>query len=85
MILVDPSQLNLGDIEDIEDTVGMPISQVFESFGDGTWTARMFASLAWVTERKNTPEFTLDDARQLKLDDITFPTGTTDIPLVEAE
>lgn len=70
MISIDPSELTLGDIADLEEHVGIPGSEIFVKLSAGDWSAKMFEGMAWVAGRRDNPEFTLEAARKLRMSEI---------------
>jgi hypothetical protein len=58
--------LTLGELEELESTVGLPISKM----GDGS--AKSIVALIWITERRDNPDFTLEDARKIRIGDVQF-------------
>lgn len=59
--------LMLGDIEDFEAASGVPVSALSDG---GTLPFRAVVALVWVIHRQGRPDFTLDDARRLRMRDL---------------
>lgn len=59
--------LTLGDIEDFEAASGVPMSTLKDG---GTLPFRAVVALVWVIRRQDQPDFTLDDARRLRMADL---------------
>lgn len=66
--------LTLADLEDIEDYARMPFTGL-EVDGDGNASlpARMLTALVWVTQRHENPDFTVEDARRVRVSEIEVP------------
>lgn len=62
-LVVDPDDLTLGEIEDIEKAAGQPFAKMME----GGFTASALVAVVYVVMRRDDPSFTIDDARRLKL------------------
>ena len=57
--------ITLGEMIDIEDELGKPLSVVFEE-----GQAKASAVVAWILKRRDDPTFTLADARRLTIGDL---------------
>ena len=64
-VLINPDDLDLGEMEEVERLAEMPISEVLE----GTH-ARGMTALVCVWMQRTVPEFSMADARKLKPADI---------------
>lgn len=64
----DFDELTVGDIEDFEDACGIPIFEVKQ----GSVPTKALAPLIWISERRNNPAFTLDDARKVRVSDLEY-------------
>jgi len=62
LILVDPDDLTLGEVEDFEQASGTSIANVLA----GEVSARALIALVWVMKRRDNPAFTMDDARKIR-------------------
>lgn len=82
-IRVNPSDLTLGDMADLEEHVGIPGSEIFSQLSEGDWSAKMFEGLVLVTARRDNPDFTIEDARNVRLADLEMVADED--PLGEAE
>lgn len=68
-IAIDLELLTLGDIEEIEDAIGVEtLREVFK----GNVSAKAMVHLAHIMKRKSDPGFTLDQARRLPLTAFTL-------------
>ena len=77
---IDLDALTLGDIENLEEACGRPAGQVIADFEKGNIVAKDLTALVWVFKSRTDPEFTLDDARNIKLSEM----GTFDNPPEDA-
>lgn len=59
-------KLTLGDLETLEEQVCRPFSEIIENP-----TAKALVVLAWIVHRKEDAAFTIDDARDLGIDEMT--------------
>ena len=83
-IRVNPSDLTLGDIADLEEHVGIPGSEIFTRLASGDWSAPMFEAMVWITARRDNPDFKLEDAKKVLLSDVEIEGDDAD-PLAEPE
>lgn len=74
---IDLTELTLGDMEEVESIIEAPWSEVFTTDGRVSGT-RAFIALAYVFKRKTEPDFTLEDARAIKLDDLNLGSEAPD-------
>lgn len=58
-VRIDQATLTFAELADIEETLGVSLSGLFESS-----QAKGMAALVWITVRRNDPAFTYDDALQ---------------------
>lgn len=63
----DLDKVTVGDIVDIEETVGMPWDDIVDMDVPPT---KVVLAMLWVVRRRADPTFTLDDARQLPLSEV---------------
>lgn len=74
--LVDPVELDLGDLDDFEEVAGVALLEVYEkirvSGGVAELRVKSLIALVWVCARRVDPTFTLEQARRVKPDDIVF-------------
>jgi hypothetical protein len=82
-IQVNPSDLTLGDIADLEEHAGVPGSALFTKLASGDWSAKMFEGMVWITVRRDNPDYTVEDAKKVLLSDIEM--FSDEDPLEEAE
>jgi len=66
-IVLDVDQLTIGDVEDIEEICG----KSFEELNFDKPSARLLKAIVYVNGRKTNPNFTLEDARQVHLNEVT--------------
>jgi hypothetical protein len=66
---VDFNSITLGEIEEIEDYAGLPVSMIGDTGTAGT--AKLRTALAWVVKRRENPAFTIADARNLSAAQLT--------------
>lgn len=73
-ITLDVNALTFGDLEDYETTTGSGLMEQFGKIGpDGDLSAiraKDLVALIWVCGRQTDPEFTLDDARKVRIDEL---------------
>ena len=70
--------LTLGEIEEFETAMGTTMAAV-----DLT-SAKALVHLVYLVMRRENPEYTMDDARQIKLVEVMRPTEGGDAPLAES-
>lgn len=73
-LTIDIEGLTLGEIEEFEEASGSSISAVAK--GEGT--AKAIVALVWVVKKRENPEFTMDDARAMKLSDVDLDENPTE-------
>lgn len=61
---IDPNTLTLGELEEIEEISGRPVSL---ELGRGTPSIRTLIGIVYVMKRRSDPSYTLDDARALQI------------------
>ena len=81
----DPDSLTVGELEDFAEVAGMEFSEAsyvveVEDGKGGTTTARRMkakglVALVYVLQRRTNPDFTLEDARKVKMADFNVPTS----------
>lgn len=64
-LIIDPSSLTYGEMEDWEEASGQTISDL----ASNNLTARGMRALVWIIKRRTDPNFSLEDARNLKMAD----------------
>ena len=68
-LTIDPDELTIADVADIEDAVGRPINELFT--GDSSAPqGRALQALVWISMRRDNPSFTFEDAGKVKFTDI---------------
>lgn len=79
-IKLDPEALTFGDMEDFEEVSGSPLMEAFANVGKSgemaTLKAKDLVALVWICGRAEDPEFTLDQARRVRMSDIEVEVGT---------
>jgi hypothetical protein len=68
----DPNSLTLGEMETIEEITGRPIGLLLASLGAGELSSKAMVAFIVVTQRRTNPDFTVDEAKALKLSDLQF-------------
>ena len=63
-IVVDIEDLRTGEIEEIEDYLGMAFDDIF---ADGNPRGKALRTIAWIFKRRENPDFTLEEAGNLVL------------------
>lgn len=76
-INIDPDKLTIGDLEDFEEEVGESFQQAFAGGPSGVSTKALKA-IVWIVSRQGNPDFTLDDARNVRIADFSFAEPVTD-------
>jgi len=69
-IALDVNDLTLGELEELEEATGVKLADL------GNGSVKSTIALIWISERRRHPEFTLDDARQLKVTELEFANPT---------
>lgn len=79
-IKIDPEDLTFGDMEDFEAVAEMPIFEAFQALEENRLPMKGFIGLVWVCHRRSDPDFTLEDARKVRLREVEFegPEGQPD-------
>ena len=72
-LTINIDDLTVGDIEDFEAACGLDFFSLVKAGGKLDIPIRALAPLIWITERKSNPEFTLADARSVKMTEIEAP------------
>jgi hypothetical protein len=66
-LTIDVNDLTLGEVEFFETESGLS----FDELAAGRTNTRAIIALVTITERRRNPDYTADDARKVKLGDIT--------------
>lgn len=69
-LTLDFDELTVGDIEDFEAACQSDIFTMVKADGTLDVPLRAIAPLIWITERQRNPDYTLEDARRVKLSEI---------------
>ena len=68
--------ITVGDMEDLEDITGMPFGNLLdllakaESGGTMSIPIKVLKALVFIVYRQDNPEFTIDDARKVKVTEL---------------
>jgi len=73
-ITINPDELTIADVADIEDAVGRPIGELFTGKTDSP-QGRALQALVWISMRRNDPSFTFEDAGKVKFTEINQDTS----------
>lgn len=60
--------LTLGDVEEVEKYAGQPLASLADA---GANKGRLMTALAYVIKRKDDPKFSMEQAKQLPMSEIT--------------
>jgi len=77
-IRIDIGDLTLGELEEFEDIAGMPAA----ALTNGTPPAKAITALVYLSQKRENPAYTLDDARKERVTSLKFggdepdPTGS---------
>lgn len=75
---MDMSKLTLGEIAQIEDISGLPVSALAD---DDKPKAKSLIALAYVMTKRTNPQFTINEAEALTMEDLqAFMAGGDDTP-----
>lgn len=66
----DMDALTLGDLEDFEDIAGRGLVEAMQDYQNGKVSMKELTGLVWICTRVENPEFTLAEARKVKLSDL---------------
>lgn len=67
---LDPDDLELGEMEELEELMGKNIQEVFRELSGGA-SAKLMRGVAFILGRRADPDYTMDDARKVKLGQIS--------------
>lgn len=73
-ISMDPNDWEIGEIIDWEEATGVPISE----FRAGGLSGKALQVTVWIALRRENPDFTLEEARKLKLRELEFASPPVD-------
>lgn len=73
-LTVNIDDLTLGELEDFEEAAGISVADI-QARG-GSMPVRAVSALVWVTKRRDDKDFTLDQARKIKLSEVEFTNPT---------
>lgn len=78
-INLNPNDLTFGDLEDFETLTGQALMDTFDKVSDGGdlkgLSAKAVIGLLWICGRQQNPDFTLDDAKKVKLTELEVEVG----------
>ena len=77
-ISLDMDALTLGDLEDFEGIAGRGITEALADYQAGKASMKEVIGLVWICQRAESPEFTLDDARKVKLTELEVEVASPD-------
>lgn len=72
-LVLDPSTMTVGDLEDFEDTVGTPLLEVFTRLQVSGLTALPLVELKgliWIIRRQDDPAYTFGQTRDIKVPEV---------------
>lgn len=73
-IKIDFSAFSLGEIEEFEGAGGITFEKAVESADTNKMLpTKALIAAVWITQRRDDPNYTLDDARSVKLTDFSEP------------
>ena len=72
---IDINDLTIAEVGEIEDLTGMPLDALGQ---DDKPKGRMLQALAYITKKKENPEFTFEDAGKLKITTASSKPDPTD-------
>ena len=79
---IDPDVLTLGDLEDFESAAGVDLlatlGRIDAASGMAGLGIKTVVALVWICMRSDQPDFTLDDARKVRLAEIEVEVGEPD-------
>lgn len=68
--------LTIGDLEDFEEIVGASIDDAFQ---DGkSVSTKTLKAVVFITKRRDNPDFTLEDARKVKVSELVLEPSKAD-------
>lgn len=78
-ITLDPNQLDFGDLEDFEEFTGQGLMETFDKIGASgdvkDLKVKTVVGLLWICGRQENPNFSLTDARRVKLTELEIDVG----------
>lgn len=72
---INPDDLTLGEVDDLEGAAGASVAEIF---GPAGMRAKHLIAVVWVLGRRDNPEFSLDDARAVKVGELVVEGGEAD-------
>lgn len=65
-VLFDLNELTIGDLEDLEDIVGVPFDQINMERP----SMKVAKAMIYIVKRRTDPDFTLEDARDIRVSEL---------------
>lgn len=69
---INVNDLTLAEVAELEDVIGKPMETIFQT---DTPRGRTLQALVWIATRRTDPEFTFEDAGNVKVADLTISDG----------
>lgn len=83
-LTLNPDALTFGDMEDFESYTGQPLMDTFSKIGnDGSLTglgAKAVVGIVWICGRVSNPDFTVEEARKVRMTEIEIEVGAEPDP-----
>lgn len=79
-LTIDVETMTLGEVEDFEELSGLSIMDLAE----GKRTAKALSVLVYLQERRTNPEYTIEDARKLRIAAIDIGPAPDPTPAADA-
>lgn len=74
MLAFNPDDLTLGEMCDVEEASGFNITALnVDENGNAALPAKALVAIAWVLKRREQPDFTLEQARNIKIEELMGP------------
>lgn len=74
---VDPEDLTLEEIGDLEDVTGKSLDEIAADLAVERYSAKLLIGLIWIAGRRTDPEYTLEQARAVKVGELPQPNRET--------
>lgn len=66
--------LTLGELEELEDRLGMGLEEITEAIGSGAGrSTKLLRALVWLTRRREDPSFTWEQAGEIRVVEVAAP------------
>ena len=76
----DVDSMTLGEVEEFEELTGLSL----EDLMSGRRTTKAMSTLIYLQERRTNPEYTIEDARALKISELTVEDAPDPTPAADA-